>query len=491
LVLEIEHLLGVAFAARSQASPLPDWPPQPDRVFSALVAAWGARGERPEERRALEWLESQTAPELAASDGFARAAATAFVPPNDPQSGRVGDRSVMPAFRRRQPRRFPAYRPDDPTVRYVWREAAADGAILTALNALARDTPYIGHSASLTRCRFSTAGAPDRTMRARRRVYRGQLAEVERVFHANQRPAPGEVVRDTPAAVASPARSVFADRWLVLEHVKGDMPDLRAAALIAKALRDTIMSGYARIGLGSLIPAVVSGHAANGMPLTEPHLAIVPLAFVGWPHADGRVVGFALIPPGPGALLDEADFQNAMRAAAPWREDEARREVRCVGRSFNLTFTLSGERTRASLDSAPYVTPARTWATCTPIVLDRHLKAATNENRDQEVRRLIDCACRNIGLPAPARIAVRDGQTTRDELGIAPSKHSAVEGAPSAYPSGRGPVWEGWRLPESLASRRLTHAMVQFDEPVRGPVILGAGRFLGLGLCRAIEGDGR
>ena len=62
LILEIEHLLGVAFAAHSQASDVPDWPPQPDRVFSALVAAWGARGERTEERRALEWLEGQPAP---------------------------------------------------------------------------------------------------------------------------------------------------------------------------------------------------------------------------------------------------------------------------------------------------------------------------------------------------------------------------------------------------------------------------------------------
>ena len=50
LVLEIEHLLGVAFAARNQASDVPDWPPQPDRVFSALVASWGARGERIDER---------------------------------------------------------------------------------------------------------------------------------------------------------------------------------------------------------------------------------------------------------------------------------------------------------------------------------------------------------------------------------------------------------------------------------------------------------
>jgi CRISPR-associated protein Csb2 len=41
IVLEIEYLLGVSFAAGAQASDVPDWPPQPDRVFSSLVAAWG------------------------------------------------------------------------------------------------------------------------------------------------------------------------------------------------------------------------------------------------------------------------------------------------------------------------------------------------------------------------------------------------------------------------------------------------------------------
>jgi hypothetical protein len=53
----IEHLLGVAFAGRGELSDAPDWPPQPDRVFAALVAAWAARGEPSEERRTLEWLE--------------------------------------------------------------------------------------------------------------------------------------------------------------------------------------------------------------------------------------------------------------------------------------------------------------------------------------------------------------------------------------------------------------------------------------------------
>ncbi len=154
LVLEIEHLLGVSFAAQSQASDAPEWPPQPDRSFSALVAAWGARGERAEERRALEWLEAQPCPQIVAADGSPRTAPIVFVPPNDPESRKVADPMVMPGLRRRQARRFPAFRPADAIVKLIWRDAAPDAETLAVLNALAADTAYIGHSASLTRCRF-------------------------------------------------------------------------------------------------------------------------------------------------------------------------------------------------------------------------------------------------------------------------------------------------------------------------------------------------
>jgi CRISPR-associated protein Csb2 len=473
LVLEIEHLLGVAFAAQSQASTAPDWPPQPDRVFSALVASWGARGERPEERRALEWLEAQPAPEIAASSGFARTPATAFVPPNDPESGRVGNRSVMPAFRRRQPRRFPAFRPDDPVVRLVWHDVEADGAMIATLNALAGDTAYIGHSASLTRCRFRSDGVPTQVAPPRRRVYPGRLAELEQVYRAGRRPNPGEPVRTTTLVETQPARTVFADRWLVLEHTAGEMPDLRAAALVAKALRCAVMSGYRRNGQESTIPLTVSGHNPDGSPVAEPHLSIVPLAYVGSQFADGSVLGFALIPPSDGDLLLDEDFRNAIRQVSMWNAEAGWRELHLTGDRLNLTFTPSGEGNRASLDPTPYVAVAKTWATCTPIVLDRHLKTKGNAEREAEIERLVLQACLNIGLPEPKRIIV--------------SKHSAVNGAPSAYPSGRAPHWLRWRLPKSLGSRQLSHAMLQFAEPVRGPVILGAGRFVGLGLCRAVD----
>jgi len=31
-----------------------------------------------------------------------------------------------------------------------------------------------------------------------------------------------------------------------------------------------------------------------------------------------------------------------------------------------------------------------------------------------------------------------------------------------------------------------THAIITFDQPIRGPLLLGAGRYRGYGLCRAV-----
>ena len=478
LVLEIEHLLGVAFAARDQSGTAPDWPPQPDRVFSALVASWGARGEREDERRALEWLEALPAPELAASDGSPRTAPIVFVPPNDAEGGRVGNAAVLPSLRRRQARRFPAYRPDDPTVSLVWRNAMPDGSTLTALNALAADTAYVGHSASLTHCRFRV-GEPAVPGRApKRRVYPGRLAELEAGYRARplRRPSPGAPINATDAHSPSVQSGIFSDRWLVLEHLEGEMPDIRAAALVAKELRNAMMSGYREIGLGGAVPAALSGHVPDGRPTTEPHLAIVPLAFLGWAHASGTVFGYGLVPPRGNDLFADDDFRRSFRAvlrSSPREDDAEDARPRLILDRWHLAFEVGNRSGRRSLDPASYVGEGRIWGSCTPIVLDRHLKTTGNGPRQQEIENLIRRACVNAGLPEPARVS--------------PDKHSAIEGAPSAYPSGGAPRWTRWQLPESLASRQLTHAVIEFSGPVRGPVILGAGRFVGLGLCRSLD----
>lgn len=486
LVLEIEYLTGTCFAAIGPDSEAPDWPPQPDRVFSALVATWGARGEKDDETLALEWLEAQPAPDIGASVDFPRTAPTCFVPPNDP----AGNKTVMPAWRRRQARRFPATRPQSPIVRFLWPDATPDDSMLNALETLAAGTSYVGHSSSLTRCRFrhDDEAILFESVRPKRWVYPGRLAELRRSYEEftrsngkRGRPLTGYRVKPEPHTTEKPPQA-FADDWLILELVSDETPDIRATAIMARAIRDTLLAGYRRIGLEDRIPEIVSGHAKDGSPSSKLHLAIIPLAFVGFPHADGHVMGFALVPPRDSEILGDTDFRKALRKIAPLDENRGRRLITVnpkavtpgsKGFSISLSPTFEPPPGRRSLDPVCYTKPARTFATVTPIVLDRHLKKK-GEERQEEIVSQIKTACRNIGLPEPSIVV--------------PDKHSAVEGAHSAWRSGKSPIWMNWRLPASLASRQLTHAVIRFENPVQGPVILGAGRFAGLGLCRPVFG---
>ncbi len=475
LVLEIEFLTGVCRAARSPASEAPDWPPQPDRVFSALVCAWATRGESEDERRALEWLEEQPAPTVHASGHVARTAPDVFVPPNDLKSSKSSKtyRKVMPDARPRQPRRFPVARPDSPTIAVVWPEAPGSD-VCESLDEVARDVAYLGHSASLVRCRFlrdesakpSHPGAPPR-----RTVYAGRLAELEAAHRANPvRPVirPGASV--PMVTVASPA--VSTSEWLVLEAIEGETPDLRAAALVCRALRRTLMSGYRRADMGDAIPEIVSGHTADRSPTRRPHLAVVPLAFAGYPHADGRVFGFALVPPAGTSLRSIPGLVRAFEEVASYDPGRERRVLTLEGSPLSKPLHLApaGTAPVSSLSPEPYLESAQVWASVTPIVLDRHLK----RNDDLEVREIIAGACENAGLPRPAPDRIQVG------------KHSAIEGAPPARPRAGAPPWTRWKTPESLASRSLVHAVIDFGRSTTGPVLLGAGRFTGLGLCRRL-----
>ena len=191
LVLEIEFLTGVYRAAHSPASNTPDWPPQPDRVFSGLVAAWAARGEQSIERLALEWLEARSAPAIHAGDHTVRTAPDVFVPPNDQRATKTEQvyLKVMPGWRTRQPRRFPVAHLDDPVMAMVWA-VDPEPKLLAALDALARDVGYIGHSASLVRCRFLSRSSPvpeHVAAPAARQVYPGRFAELRRAYRLNRR----------------------------------------------------------------------------------------------------------------------------------------------------------------------------------------------------------------------------------------------------------------------------------------------------------------
>ena len=135
--IEVNFLTGRYVATYHNDRQRGEWPPHPARLFSALVAAWAEDGSDPEEREALEWLEVQGAPEIAASGAAHRKVVSHFVPVNDARiihSNPSATIRILPDHRSRpknnrdkqdryflpQERFFPSATPQDSRVTYVW-----------------------------------------------------------------------------------------------------------------------------------------------------------------------------------------------------------------------------------------------------------------------------------------------------------------------------------------------------------------------------------
>ncbi|MFZ1883582.1 MAG: type I-U CRISPR-associated protein Csb2 [Rhodoplanes sp.] len=252
LVLEIELLTGVYRAALPDGSGA-EWPPHPERVFSALAQAWGDGGCDAKERAALEWLERQGAPSIDADgpqDWAERDAPIVFVPPNDSRGSEI---AVLPDRRRRQGRSFRAAIPAAPIVRLAWAQALPSADHHTALTRLAQRVANLGHSASLVRCAFveETQASEERQWKpsvegsvSLRVPHPGRLHELARWHEADERPRAGATARYRPpgeAKISEMPKSVFGgpDDWFVFESEGArrsiclPLPMLRSVCAIA------------------------------------------------------------------------------------------------------------------------------------------------------------------------------------------------------------------------------------------------------------------
>lgn len=543
--IEINFLTGrftaAAFHDRSQA----EWPPHPARLFSALVATW-ADCDQPDqtERAALEWLEAQEAPAISAPPADERKAVTHFVPVNDAavipassyekRSAKIDDllreraevlaaaggeetgrartllnqvakqrdvtgivaqagktnpddaRSLFPEGRNRQARQWPSVTLRDARVVFSW-EAEPGEAIRAALDGLLGRVSRLGHSSSLVSCRVASdapapSHLPDPRGEVLRGVGKGQLAALESEYARHQgcktRSLPYRAVRYRTADEERRAPAALspntAGDWLVFEFTPRSrkLPSTRTAE-IAVAMRAALFS-YAPDPL----PEGLSGHRADGSPSPDPHVSFLPLPYVGYEHADGRLLGIAVSIP---KSLDRSTRDSVFRAIGLWE-----RAVAGDGGSppeLHLTFGKKGRvgMIRAARPGAVALEtlkpqrwrgPSRRWVSATPIALPAHpgpLAKGTAAARAKAWARAegaVAAACRHAGLPEPEK-------TTLSLTPFIGGARPAPDYPPFRQGRGAGPV-----------ARRLVHASIVFPVAVEGPLMLGAGRFLGLGLMR-------
>ncbi|WP_420440327.1 type I-G CRISPR-associated protein Csb2 [Candidatus Palauibacter sp.] len=545
--VEVNFLTGRYVATSHSDRRLGEWPPHPARLFSALVATW-ADEDDPFERRALEWLERQAPPAIAASDAIPRRVSSHFVPVNDASvfsralrekkptelyqlrdqlhtelvrtagevTRRVGQMqkklagkkdlgdmlarvgktpvnsavAMFPDGRGKQERAFPSVSPEVPRVTYVWNAYPSDG-VEAGLDRLLARVTRLGHSSSLVSCRITkeppnptylfTADGAGTSMRA---VRAGQLTALESLHLRHQQVRPrslpyvavryrsAEVTEEEPISTPNTV-----GEWVVFEFhpTSRAYPSSRTVELAA-AMRREILSRVDRPP-----PEDVCGVRDDGTPTSMPHMAIIPIPYIAFEHADGRLLGMAVSL--PDAMAETA--QDAIyRAIGRW-ERAASRSAEISAPPLSLTLgseqrlglrRVAGPADLTSLRPNVWRKPSRRWVSATPIALPRHPgslsrgNAAVRREAWARAEAAVRLACTHVGLPAPV-VA---------KMSLSPFIRGARKVA--HFPAFR----QGGRDGKPVR-RQLVHAELLFADPVRGPLTLGSGRFAGLGLMRPLS----
>jgi CRISPR-associated protein Csb2 len=534
LSIEVELLTGRYAATAHNDRGRAEWPPHPARFFSALVAALHDRDPVDQaEGAALRWLEEQGAPSLwvdPESRVGRRQVLDVYVPVNDVTLGddekireaenklveaktpaakkkaeaavdeakrkavAVADKpsdkaikmaaALLPERRTRQPRKFPVVLPETPTFAFLWRDADATDATKHrgALERLCARVTRLGHSSSLVRCRVvdrditPTLVPNDEGELVLRVAGPGQLERLEEAFKRHQGvenrvlPALPQRYRVAPQQTerAPTPQSVFSADWVLFERVGGSRPLASRATDLARALRDALIEMHGSPNL----PDTLIGHGANG-PTDKPHVAFVPLPFVGHEYADGAIMGIALVLP---RHFPQADRETLFRLIAKWEKDRAdsRGSLTLARETLPpLLVRRVDVSAKVALDPERWCRTSTRFITATPIALDRNPGNLRSNRHDAawkaaaEAQKLIADSCERV-------VGVRP---TLVEVSLAP----LLPGAQHVRD------FRPWPGRPGRPTRVKVHADIRFDLPVRGPLLLGAGRYFGLGLCLPVE----
>ncbi len=440
-----------------------EWPPSPSRVFAALIAADGTGMRcRVTDGSELEILEQLGLPVIHADpQPVHQELKTRYVVR---QHGRAEKGTHQEYVARVGVPVHPGVRVSlkNPHVVYVY-ESAVSSETLVALQRRAARVGYLGGADSPVRVRISAhkpdhvsddeGFVPDPEGDVRISVPRSGHTRVwdalyeswcERGVDVARSQYPAlryQVTYRSPGSTEDEAGNGAVAAWL---RLRASVPGRRIAALTS-VFKRAVLAQYDRI-FGEP-PAVLHGHghAERGFEIAR-YLA---LPDAGFERSRGRIHGLALW------LPQDCESGIAERAGTAARSI---RQLRSSGLVVDVDPWAEEARPRAARPDRWEEASSRRWATAFPAIHERHGPLTL-----AEVARW----CAHAGLPEP--LAFRSDRH--------PLVHGGVDLAPIEVHRPNRP------------GRPYSHIELVFGEPISGPVVIGAGRQRGFGLCVPV-GDG-
>jgi CRISPR-associated protein Csb2 len=435
---------------------LVEWPPSPWRIlralYSALLTSAELGSQRQEVERALQALLSAPPPSYSlpsSHEGHTRH----FMPSRAWSPATQGKTDlIVDAFR--------AVAPEDEMV-VLW-DAELSEAELRGLGAAASRLGYLGRSESVCSARLLSPPDPELRIHARPAGEQRVGEPIELLA-----PAPGARLEDIAIAVGdlrrrklslppgacrvtydvdapelpapSAARAASPRPELALLHLGGsNRPGIAEAVAVGQSLRAALQRRYDGAGRG-VSSATLSGRAEDE-PRADQHQHA---HYIALPDEQGRRVERLVVwaPEGLGA--------EEVRALAALSQ----LTVRSAGDPMPLALAALGQT--AQMRIPDLLGPAKRWRSMTPFGLVRHPKWRGGALKDAPEEQVL-LELRRRGFPEPVQIALLRGSWHR---------------------------FRRSRVGQSQLQRaRVFGFTLEFSQPVRGPIALGALCHFGLGV---------
>lgn len=484
----------------------PEWPPAPARLFQALVAG-AAVGQRLPDAvlPALRWLEGLPPPLIAAPPRRLGQAVDAYVPNNDADAlADPTDPSGIRTAKRIQPSLFDGAQP----LLYVWnlpeREGRAD-----VIMAAAQSLYQFGRGVDMAWARAHVLA--DDELHATLQHYRGLVHRPSGQAATRHRlpcPLPGSLDsllqrhraprlrsehtgKKARVLFTNPPKARFAvisyapERRLALYELRDRQthrlwpwPVQHAVALVEQ-VRDAAADRLRRAmpEATEAIERCLIGRAADdsgAVPIAQ-RIRLMPLPSIGAAHADFSIRRLLVEVPG-GCPIAAADVDWAFSGLQ-----------RVDAETGELGAWLLVRAEQAAMQTH-YSTATRHWLSVTPVALP----VAAARRRIEPSRRRAEAkgSAERGAEEGRAVAAVQQALRHADVTAVAVQVH--VQREPF---SGHGQRAEDHGAATRFAKERLWHVAITFDRPVAGPLVIGDGRFVGLGVMapeasvRGFRGD--
>ena len=467
------------------------WPPSPARLFQALVAG-AARGGllHSEDECALKWLERLAPPRIAAPAARRGQSVKLFVPNNDLDSvggdpARAGEIRVSKPWR-------PCFFDSDEPVLYVWRfqsesgEAARICAIATRLFQLGRGIDMAWATGQVIDSDEADALLESHPGSVRLPSGTGETATptvgtldsvVARFQRRRIRLTTIREGRKWRQLFMQPPKAFFAhtgyDTQPRLLHFELRRPEgefapcpLASVAPLIAGLRNAAAQRLQRSipAKASLFARLIVGRGAGPRDLPQ-RLRLMPVPSIGTQHTDPLIRRVVVeVPSGCPIRVDDLKWAfSGLRPCDPHS-----------GRSWPGSLVSTEDSQMANR----FMRPARTFRTITPVALAaaqrRRIGSAGTKGADERIR---------------------EDWSARGALAHA-LRHAGIRAKPEYVRMQREPLQPRGLRAERFAggTRFSTHALwhveLRFRDAIPGPLVIGDGRFYGLGLMEPVAAHG-